>query len=421
MHPTQIFLQIKKLSEPFKHESLRRYVENNATSVCSTPSTRKLISGEASKVQPDEHRNVVKLFLRFRLPDDSFIESTCTGTLVSPGAILTAAHCLQLQGRTFLKKTRKSAGNYGSYVVFPGKTEKFYISNSNIHPEYTGRLQGHNDIAVVGLEKCVMDTVPVTLSQSGDLTCKEGEAVGYGMTSDTGEFYGPTHKRTGKDSATQAARKTTLRLHSAKTCDEIHNHLYRQALASNNQDLVHDLSNSHLSMLERLLLELVVYGSSRSNPGLTKSAYLTVVDQQINYHSSEFCTTPTTESFQVTSSGDSGGPIFVDGEQVGVHTSQRSISAGFKGKSEKVSSHLDWINRAVQKLADMAGLGCGAFNTQPTPKRKLSLRRMPRRKLNLVKRLQQDFLQLTKGKVWSIIDLMYKKDQCPLRQEIQAN
>ena len=82
-----------------------------------------------------------------------------------------------------------------------------------------------------------MDTVPVTLSQSGDLTCKEGEAVGYGMTSDTGEFYGPTHKRTGKDSATQAARKTTLRLHSAKTCDEIHNHLYRQALASNNQDL----------------------------------------------------------------------------------------------------------------------------------------------------------------------------------------
>ena len=34
MHPTQIFLQIKKLSEPSKHESLRRYVENNATSVC---------------------------------------------------------------------------------------------------------------------------------------------------------------------------------------------------------------------------------------------------------------------------------------------------------------------------------------------------------------------------------------------------
>ena len=145
------------------------------------------------------------------------------------------------------------------------------------------------------------------------------------------------------------------------------------------------------------------------------------MDQQTNYQSSEFCTTPTTESFQLTISGDSGAPIFVDGEQVGVHSGARKISAGFKGHGCKVSSHLDWINRAVQKLADMAGRGCGAFNTQPTPKRKLSHRRMPRRKLNFVKRLQQDLLQLTKGKVWSIIDLMYKKDQCPLRQEIQAN
>jgi len=49
---------------------------------------------------------------------------------------------------------------------------------------------------------------------------------------------------------------------------------------------------------------------------------------------------------------------------------------------------------------------------------------MPRRKLITKKtRQQQDLLQLTKGKVWSIIDLMYKKDQCPLplRQKIQAN
>jgi len=278
-----------------------------------------------------------------------------------------------------------------------------------MHPWYTEGIQVsslHDDIGVMGLEKCIIDTVPVTLSQSDDLTCEAGEMVGYGQTKDQGDFYGPSHKRTGTNGATTIARKTMLRIHSGKTCDQIHNHIYQQMYASTNHDEVD-------FFMKNVHPEMYVDGLSGVERERLKSDMLRRIDQMINYFSNDFCATPTTESFQMIDEGDSGGPIFVNGKQVGVASSLLLISRGYLGKYGMVSSHLGWIKRTVSTLND-----CG--ESLPTPKRRLSLPRMPRRKLITTKRIQQDLLQLTKGKVWSIIDLMYEKDQCPVREAARA-
>jgi len=387
----------------------------------ATPSARKLISGEASRVEPGEYPNVVKIILNFGEQNGGRVQRNfCTGTLISPGAILTAAHCMEQPGGVLLYKDilGENEQHLASYVVFPGKTEKIYIQNWWLHPWYTSGMLDisfHDDIAVLGLYKCIKDTVPVTLSQSDNLACKAGETVGYGATNGAGEFYDPTHKQTGI-LETKIARKTTLRIHSAKTCDQIHNHFFQQAFKSNNQDLINEVMKMHGPELYRHYRDFYGDDMSGLERGRMNSAMLRRIDQQINYLSSDFCVTPTTDSFQQNRNGDSGAPIFVDGKQVGVFSSYLYISRGILAKYGMVSSHLGWIKGVVQKLND-----CGVPKTLSVLKRRLSFpMMMPRRKLVTTKQYHKDLLQLTKAKAWSIIDLMYEKDQCPLREAAQA-
>lgn len=85
---------------------------------------------------------------------------TCSASVVSKEWILTAAHCLN-------KKARPSSYSFrvGMYNVQSDEGETIQVSELHIHPGWTGRYAGGNDIALAKLSKPIShpDVKPILL------------------------------------------------------------------------------------------------------------------------------------------------------------------------------------------------------------------------------------------------------------------
>ena len=163
-----------------------------------------LASGMASAItygQPDgnQHPYVGVVVLA----DEQGEFGNCTGTLIAPDVVVTAAHCtwfvgqfgVELRGVTF-----DNVYDPGTSVVYPGTL--------HVHPDFSGPLSSAfnnsflgigahaNDIAVIVLDEEVADIPPASLPSAGllDQMAKDGElkgqsftVVGYGVTELTHE------------------------------------------------------------------------------------------------------------------------------------------------------------------------------------------------------------------------------------------
>ncbi len=123
------------------------------------------------------HPSVGGLVNETRYADGTWLY--CSGTLISPTVVLTAAHCDE-DGR--VRVTFDAAYEAG---------DKVHAGSFHGHPDYPGSSSDPHDIAVVVLDKAVTGITPSTLPKAGSLSSLASTprftSVGYGAYEVTNE------------------------------------------------------------------------------------------------------------------------------------------------------------------------------------------------------------------------------------------
>jgi len=109
----------------------------------------------------------------------------CTGTLVSPTKVLTAAHCFK---QVPASKVKEASFVIGTNPTSPGISVP--LASAVTHPGFGGTL-GVNDVAIITLSEPIEDVLPVVLStDDSGLVGQSITLVGYGRTADPSDSPG---------------------------------------------------------------------------------------------------------------------------------------------------------------------------------------------------------------------------------------
>ena len=269
------------------------------------------------------------------------------------------------------------------------KLLKKWIRRS-LEGQYKANYPG--DMMLLFLDECVIDRPPVQLmtDSSDDQTCDIATGVGYGNLNSGGVWGSTIGGGTGDLGYQDTARTANLRILSGRTCSygttAVRVNFILKKYFSDPSAWYYGLKETILRMMrleERLL-----------------SRYFHNVER-----GPIVCTTPIDERLQGFNRGDSGGPLFVNGLQVGVcseHGGENGLAAGILGYYAKVAAYSDWISNSLE------GDDCRYL-----PKRRLrTIHRSLKGAVPSFNKVQHNLL-LTKKDAWAITEQLRKMDKCP--------
>ena len=307
---------------------------------------------------------------------------------------MTRGKCASSPGKTFKmcrvgEKTEWQAGLL--------KLRKAYTLLLKI-AEMFGRGEGftifRGDLAVVYLDTSIVDRPLMKVARTReDLTCSVAEAVGYGKTVNQGVW----ERSSGKISVSDgAARKAICRVLSPDTCSHAFTKLAGEWL------MKHYFSNPNAwySVLKRPVFAALNRAVSRLHNLKNKGV---------------ICASPTTPELQLAMPGDSGGPLILNNEQIGVVSGSGGFMNSGKGILEYYVElshppYREWIHQhvALSKLQRR-------HTTKHRSRRNLRARR---RLMPWVAPMQTALGLTTKAKAWELVEMLRDRDQCPTIKSI---
>jgi secreted trypsin-like serine protease len=147
--------------------------------------SQEIVGGTATT----EYPSVAFLYSEFSDSDDAQL---CSGTLITPRVILTAAHCVEFQNGA----PAQYVAYFGTNVVAEtdgGEIDTIPITAYEYHPNWNiDNLEAGNDIGLVALGRPIQGVTPIDINRAPleDHIGEEVQLVGWGRTSGEGEDFG---------------------------------------------------------------------------------------------------------------------------------------------------------------------------------------------------------------------------------------
>jgi hypothetical protein len=270
-------------------------------------------------------------------PAGSFV---CSGSLIGPQTVLTAAHCVS--DGTAARPISTTVFFYGGtadpsvYAGGPGITQ-IPVSSIFVNPAYSGEVVDQNDIAVLNLSAVAPDYAPIYgLSGLTDLTSVNHIIAGYGVRSDTG---GSVGSNLGTGRLRYAGNRFDFRFGDADFEGYFDGAFGLQAV---DHVWISDFDNG------------TAFRDGSCNVAIFENPNATAIFSKPVFTSDKYCNTGIGSFEGIGGGGDSGSGYFVDGQVAAVHSfalwyrdDESTNRFGQLKGAVPVYQHLDFINASM--------------------------------------------------------------------------